>query len=96
MTLPLVLLKSVKAPFLAAILPRLFLIMFRYSQPNLIKQSIKYVSTYSYPTEKEYGYSLVVSAVVVYVGLAVSFVSQSSPELANVRLRYPQPYINIL
>jgi hypothetical protein len=71
-TLPLALLKSVKAPFLAAILPRLFLIMFRYSQPNLIKQSIKYVSTHSVGFEPEYGYSLVVLAVVIYVGLAVS------------------------
>lgn len=63
--------KCLKHPFLAAVIPRLFLIVFRYSQPLLIKESIKYVV--AYPTEEESGrgFWLVVSAVAIYVGLAV-------------------------
>lgn len=72
MSLPLALMKCLKQPFLAAIVPRLFLIVFRYSQPILIRESIRYVE--AYPTETEYnqGFWLVLSAVTVYVGLAVS------------------------
>ncbi|TVY43016.1 ABC transporter [Lachnellula occidentalis] len=71
-TLPLALLKAVKKPFLAAIVPRLFLIAFRYSQPTLIKQSIRYVLTYSAGAQSNFGYWLIVSAAIVYVGLAMT------------------------
>lgn len=54
-------------------MPRLFLIVFRYSQPLLIKRSIKYVTTASAGTSSTYGYWLIVSAVAIYVGLAVRF-----------------------
>ncbi|KAK0708156.1 putative ABC transporter [Lasiosphaeris hirsuta] len=70
-SLPLALLRCLKRPFLAAILPRLFLIMFRYSQPILIRQSIRYVTA---PTtsDRNQGYWLIASAVAIYVGLALS------------------------
>ncbi|TVY57487.1 ABC transporter FUM19 [Lachnellula cervina] len=71
-TLPIALLKAVKKPFLVAIIPRLFLIACRYSQPTLIKRSIRYVLAYSAGAQSEYGYWLVVSAVIVYVGLAIT------------------------
>src|SRR5882757_1436176 len=75
-TLPYVLLDCFKRPVSAAILPRLFLITFRYSQPVLINISVRYIS--NAPKEKEStdnGRWLIVGALVVYVGLAVSTVS---------------------
>jgi ATP-binding cassette subfamily C (CFTR/MRP) protein 1 len=62
-----------RRPLAAAILPRLFLITFRYSQPVLINFLIRYVS--NFPKESESGDQgrwLIVGALVVYVGLAVS------------------------
>jgi ATP-binding cassette subfamily C (CFTR/MRP) protein 1 len=70
-TLPLALLNCVNSLFVAAVIPRLFLIIFRYSQPILIKQSIRYVVDYSASAESSHGYWLFVSAVGIYVGLAV-------------------------
>jgi hypothetical protein len=69
--LPLALLKCIKEPFLAAIIPRLFLIVFRYSQPILIKRSIRFVIEYRTSAVSDYGDWLIISAVVVYLGLAV-------------------------
>ncbi|OIW22995.1 putative ABC transporter [Coniochaeta ligniaria NRRL 30616] len=71
-TLPLVLLKCIRKPFMAAIIPRLFLIVFRYSQPMLIRQSIRFVTMPSESAVTMRGYWLIVSAVVVYLGLAIS------------------------
>lgn len=74
MSLPLALLRCLRRAFIAPFLPRLFLIIFRYSQPSLIRQSIQFVtasnSAVSDPESR--GYWLVVSAVTIYVGLAVS------------------------
>ncbi|PQE09784.1 ABC transporter protein [Rutstroemia sp. NJR-2017a BBW] len=70
-TLPLALLRCEKKAFVAAVIPRLFLIFFRYSQPVLIKESIRYVMAYPTDMESSRGYWLVVSAVGIYVGLAV-------------------------
>jgi ATP-binding cassette, subfamily C (CFTR/MRP), member 1 len=78
-TLPLALLRCIKKPFLGAIVPRLCLIVFRYSQPVLIKQSIRLVTTPSERSLDTHGYWLIVSAVVVYLGLAVSALSFSKP-----------------
>ncbi|KAI3324742.1 hypothetical protein HD806DRAFT_54057 [Xylariaceae sp. AK1471] len=64
--------KSLNKPFLNAVLPRLFLIVFRYSQPALIKESIKYVVTYPSDVDLNYGSWLVISAVAIYVGLAIT------------------------
>ncbi|TGO85301.1 hypothetical protein BPOR_0410g00020 [Botrytis porri] len=69
--LPLALMKCLKHPFLAAVIPRIFLIAFRYSQPLLIKESIKYVVGYPIEEESSRGVWLVVSAVAIYVGLAL-------------------------
>lgn len=55
----------------AAAVPRLALILFQYSQPLLIKHSIRYVSTASVSSSIPIGYWLIVSSIVVYVGLAV-------------------------
>ncbi|TVY68841.1 ABC transporter FUM19 [Lachnellula suecica] len=70
--LPLALLKCVKIPFITAIIPRLFLILFRYSQPVLIKNSIQFVTSSPSDEGNNTGYWLVVSAVVIYSGLAIS------------------------
>ena len=74
MSLPLALLRCIRRPFAAPFLPRLFLVLFRYSQPALIRESIRFVTaTDSALADIETrGYWLVVSAVTIYVGLAVS------------------------
>jgi ATP-binding cassette subfamily C (CFTR/MRP) protein 1 len=74
-TLPYVLLNCFKRPVTAAVLPRLFLIVFRYSQPVLINIAVRYIS--NAPKESgstEEGRWLIVAALAVYVGLAVSVV----------------------
>ncbi|KAF7943713.1 uncharacterized protein EAE97_005783 [Botrytis byssoidea] len=71
-SLPLTLMKCLKQPFFAAVIPRLFLIAFRYSQPTLIKESIKYVVAYPATEDSSQGFWLVVSAMAIYVGLALS------------------------
>ncbi|KAF8851871.1 putative ABC transporter [Acephala macrosclerotiorum] len=71
-TLPLALFKCIKRPFIAAVVPRLFLIIFRYSQPVLIKESIRFVLTSSARADGNRGYWLIISAIAVYVGLAIS------------------------
>lgn len=82
-TLPLALMKCVKSQFFAAVIPRLFLIIFRYSQPILIKESIRYVVVYPAGAESGRGYWLVVSAVGIYVGLAVRTKSPSLSPTTN-------------
>ncbi|KAI1780180.1 ABC transporter [Hypoxylon cercidicola] len=72
MTLPKVLLGCLKKPFLSAILPRIFLIFFRYSQPILISQAIVYVTSYKLSRQAWTGHRLIVVAAVVYIGLAFS------------------------
>ncbi|KAI1109282.1 putative ABC transporter [Nemania sp. NC0429] len=71
-SLPLALLKSLRGPFLAASAPRLCLIIFRYSQPILIEKSIKFFARPPAETDAAHGYWLVVSAVAIYLGLALS------------------------
>ncbi|KAI0410502.1 ABC transporter-like protein [Xylaria grammica] len=71
-TLILSLIKCLKIPFITAAFPRLFLIIFQYSQPTLIKRSIRYVTADPSDSNDDYGYWLVLSAVAIYVGLAIS------------------------
>ncbi|KAI1842151.1 hypothetical protein JX266_011684 [Neoarthrinium moseri] len=71
-SLPLALMRCLKSPFLAAVVPRLLLIFFRYSQPILIHQAIIYATATLAPPESFRGYWLVVSAVMIYVGIALS------------------------
>ncbi|KAF7587664.1 hypothetical protein BBP40_006894 [Aspergillus hancockii] len=70
-SLPIALMRCLWKPFLAAVMPRLFLILFRYSQPTLIKECIRYAVAYPAGAESSHGYWLIVSAVFIYVSLAV-------------------------
>lgn len=71
-SLPIALMRCLWKPFLAAVIPRLFLILFRYSQPTLIKECIRYAVAYPAGAESSHGYWLVVLAVFIYVSLALS------------------------
>ena len=57
--------------FLAPILPRLSLIVFRYSQPVLIRSAVRYLGSEAHQASFNAGSSVMMMAVVVYVGLAV-------------------------
>ncbi|KAI0381939.1 ABC transporter [Hypomontagnella monticulosa] len=72
MTLPKVLFASLVKPFMLVIPARLFLTLFRYSQPIIIRHAIIYVSSESLRSNTWTGHGLVITAVVVYVGLAIS------------------------
>lgn len=71
-TLPLTLLRCLRIPFSAAIIPRLALIIFRYCQPPLINHSIKYVTVSPKAPDNYQGYWLIASSVGIYVGVALS------------------------
>ncbi|KAL2070754.1 hypothetical protein VTL71DRAFT_13780 [Oculimacula yallundae] len=71
-SLPYALIRCVKRQFLAAIMPRMFLTGFRYSQPILIQRSIRYVVANHGSAESSDGYWLLVSALAIYTGLAIS------------------------
>ncbi|KAF3807888.1 ABC transporter FUM19 [Colletotrichum gloeosporioides] len=70
-TLPRVLVNSLWSHFLAPIIPRLSLIIFRYAQPVLISTVIRYLNS-SYVESSQTGYQLILMASIVYIGLAVS------------------------
>lgn len=70
-TLPKVLAKSMLPHFLAPVIPRLSLIVFRYSQPALITIAIRYLSNSSGELLTS-GFSVVSMAVIVYLGLTAS------------------------
>ncbi|KAK2012789.1 P-loop containing nucleoside triphosphate hydrolase protein [Colletotrichum eremochloae] len=70
-TLPKVLVRSMLPHFLAPIIPRLFLIAFRYAQPVLISTAIRFLSGSSAQSADE-GRLVILMAVVIYVGLAMS------------------------
>lgn len=81
-------LQSLKRPFIAAIIPRLFLIVFRYSQPILIRETIRYASASPADAESNQRSWLVLSAMFIYVGLAVrSNMAFYDSRGANVRLQ---------
>ncbi|KAK0641279.1 ABC transporter type 1, transmembrane domain-containing protein [Cercophora newfieldiana] len=75
-SLPFALFKCLKQPFLGAIVPRLFVTLFRYSQPVLIKRSIRHVTAATARDNNNNNdnaaYWLVLSGIVVYAGLAIS------------------------
>lgn len=71
LTLPRVLVVTLLSPFLAPIIPRLCLIVFRYAQPVLVSRAVRYLSTNVDGNSPDAGRSLIITAVVVYVGLAV-------------------------
>ncbi|KAF4874091.1 ABC transporter atnG [Colletotrichum siamense] len=70
-TLPRVLVSSLWSHFLAPIIPRLSLIIFRYAQPVLISTVIRYLNSSSVESSQT-GYQLTFMASIVYIGLAVS------------------------
>lgn len=71
-TLLLVLLRCLASPLKSAIIPRLFLIIFRYGQPLLIRQLIRFVSQPPGRSDEQFqGFWILVAACFVYVGLAV-------------------------
>lgn len=69
--MPHVLVTCFKAEFSAAIVPRFFLIVFRYSQPVLMEASIRYVATSLPHQEMGRGYLLILSAIAISLGRAV-------------------------
>ncbi|PYI35295.1 putative ABC transporter [Aspergillus indologenus CBS 114.80] len=71
-TLPMALYQCLKRPFLVAVVPRLFLLAFRYSQPILIKECIRYVNSGFTGSGSGRGAVLIVSALAIYGGLALS------------------------
>ncbi|KAK0620994.1 P-loop containing nucleoside triphosphate hydrolase protein [Immersiella caudata] len=71
MTLPKVLVRSMLPHFLAPVIPRLFLIIFRYAQPVLISTAIRSITNASSQRSRA-DYSVIFMAVVIYVGLAIS------------------------
>ncbi|KAI9042041.1 P-loop containing nucleoside triphosphate hydrolase protein [Aspergillus affinis] len=72
-TLPLVLIKAFQRELLMPILPRLFLIAFRYSQPILIGITINFINHRDSHDESIYfRYWLVIVTAVIYCGLAIS------------------------
>ncbi|CAH0025727.1 unnamed protein product [Clonostachys rhizophaga] len=73
--LPTVLLRCLLLPFLGAIPLRLFLILFKYLQPVLIKKAIEFVTASGFQTTSWDGRMLVAGAVTVYVGLAITTAS---------------------
>jgi hypothetical protein len=74
-TLPRVLFTCFWGEILSPIVPRLFLIVFRYSQPILISVTIGFVRKSSSQDEgMGSGYWLVVLATGTYCGIAVSFI----------------------
>ncbi|KAK1138802.1 hypothetical protein N8T08_001763 [Aspergillus melleus] len=72
-TLPFALFKGFRREFLLPVLPRLFLIVFRYSQPILIGITIEYIQhTDSEGKSIDTGYWLVILTGIIYSGLAIS------------------------
>ncbi len=80
--MPWALLRCVRWRFAAPVVPRLLVILFRYSQPGLIRRAIQLVATDNLASgdgSRTRGYWLVVSAMIIYVGLAVSRTAVFSP-----------------
>jgi ATP-binding cassette subfamily C (CFTR/MRP) protein 1 len=94
-----VLFECFKRPLILAILPRLFLITFRYSQAVLINIAVKYIS--NVPKESASrdrgGHWLIVGAFIVYVGMAVSVESPHylEPPPAHACFRHRKQSIDI-
>ena len=71
MTLVCTLFRCMWTPFLQVIPYRLLLIVFKYSQPILIKQAIRYVSG---GQRVGIGTQVAIATPIIYVGLAVSVI----------------------
>ncbi|OCL10087.1 ABC transporter-like protein [Glonium stellatum] len=64
--------KTLKWPLIAPVLPRLTLVAFTVSQPLLIKRVIEFLDEPENSDTKDIGYSLIGAYVIVYSGLAFS------------------------
>jgi len=62
-------------PILSAVIPRLFEIGFVYSQPFLINRAIKLAQSPKSEENNNVGYGLIGAYVIVYAGIAVSFLA---------------------
>lgn len=89
-TLPKVLAHSMLPHFLAPVIPRLSLIVFRYAQPVLISTAIRSMSKPS-SQSSETEYSVILMAVIVYVGLAASLVNPRFCVTLVVNLQFSYP-----
>jgi hypothetical protein len=70
-TLPVTLLRFARSAFIAPLLPRIFLIIFRYCQPVLINATVRFVNNGSQTENKpSFGSWLIVLTSVIYIGLA--------------------------
>jgi hypothetical protein len=70
---------------MSAVLPRIFLILFRYSQAVLINVTIQYVKRDTTAgTKSDTGYWLVIAALIVYLGMAVTFPKRLCFHLLNL------------
>ncbi|KAH8194053.1 hypothetical protein TruAng_011783 [Truncatella angustata] len=71
-TLPRVLLHTLLTPFLLVVPPRIFLTTFRYSQPLLIREAIRYLGAIHQQEVSVDSFNIIAAAVIIYVGLAIS------------------------
>lgn len=71
-TLPVVLLRCLRAPFLGVIVSRLLVISFRFAQPLLISRTIRFVTSSTSRDSNAEGYWLIAAALTIYIGKAVS------------------------
>ena len=74
-------LKLLKQPLLAAAFPRLCLIGFSFAQPFLISRAIDFASSPDTLENRNVGYGLIGAFVLVYIGIAVSFIHSAMWEL---------------
>ncbi|KAE8423949.1 P-loop containing nucleoside triphosphate hydrolase protein [Aspergillus pseudocaelatus] len=72
-TLPVTMIRFARGQFISAIIPRLFLILFRYCQPVLINAAVRFVDNQrESQNHPNYGYWLIIMAGTIYFGLAIS------------------------
>ncbi|KAF4341620.1 ABC transporter [Fusarium beomiforme] len=83
-TLPIILAKAMLSQFLAPVIPRLFLISFRYAQPVLISSAVRMLSDHSSGNR----HLLIVEAAAVYCGLAMlGFSTETESLLQSLRVQ---------
>jgi hypothetical protein len=78
------LLSHYKWAVLAAVIPRLCLSGFTFAQPFLFERVVGFISEPKANYTDNHGYGLILAAVIIYFGIAVSFILQlTMPQLAN-------------
>lgn len=66
-------------PLMLPIIPRLFQIGFTYAQPFLVTEAIALANTPQQQPFTNIGYGLIGAYILVYFGIAVSFIHQHHP-----------------